>query len=137
VNPRNDTLRYVIDYISQFAVEFLHAADITCRLDMPDDLPNVPISPEVRHNLFLVVKESLNNVSRHARATEVRLNITVNAKELTIVIADNGRGFEYAPDNASADGLRNMRQRMEEIRGEFRIESKVGGTTVHLKVHSQ
>src|SRR6185369_1864979 len=128
------TLRYVIDYISQFAVEFLHAADITCRLDMSDDIPGIPISPEVRHNLFLVVKEALNNITRHARATEVRLNITANPKEIAIVIEDNGRGFEYAPDNASADGLRNMRQRMEEIRGQFQIESKPGaGTRIHLR----
>lgn len=144
VNPRNDALRYVVDYISQFAVEFLHAADITCRLDLPDQIPDVPVSPEVRHNLFLVVKEALNNITRHARATEVRINITTDPAKIAITIEDNGCGFDSAPDNASADGLRNMRQRMEEIRGEFQLTSKPGaGTRVQLgcafatQLHSQ
>ena len=144
VNPRNDALRYVIDYISQFAVEFLHAADITCRLDLPDQIPDVAVSPEVRHNLFLVAKEALNNITRHAAAGEVRININATPREITIAIEDNGRGFECAPDNASADGLRNMRQRMEEIGGTFQIDSKPGaGTRVHLRcslttqMHSQ
>lgn len=131
INPRNDTLRYMVDYISQFAVEFLHAADIPCRVDLPDDVPDRHLSPEARHNLFLVVKEALNNVARHACAREVRLRVTASADQVAIVIEDNGRGFERAPDSAACDGLRNMRQRMEEIGGQFELESRPGtGTRV-------
>jgi signal transduction histidine kinase/ligand-binding sensor domain-containing protein len=132
INPRNDTLRYMVDYISQFAVEFLHAADIPCRVDLPDDVPDVPeqhLSPEARHNLFLVVKEALNNVACHAHASEVRLRVTAAEDQVAIVIEDNGRGFEHAPDNASCDGLRNMRQRMEEIGGRFEFETRPGAGT--------
>jgi signal transduction histidine kinase/streptogramin lyase len=129
INPRNDSLKYVIDYISQFAVEFLHAADITCRVDLPDTIPDLSVSPEARHNLFLAVKEALNNITHHARATEVRLNLTITGKEISLTLEDNGRGFDRVPDNASSDGLRNMRQRMEEIHGEFKLESKPGNGT--------
>jgi signal transduction histidine kinase/ligand-binding sensor domain-containing protein len=133
INPRNDSLRYVIDYVSQFAVEFLHAADITCRVELPETFAPVSVSPEARHNLFLAVKEALNNITRHAQATEVRLNVTLAEKEIRIVIEDNGRGFEHVPDNASADGLRNMRQRMEEIQGRFELNSRPGaGTRISL-----
>ncbi len=138
INPRNDTLRYVIDYISQSAVEFLHAADILCVIELPDNIPNQMVSPEVRHNLLLVVKEALNNIARHARATEVRLNIVVSQNHIAIAIEDNGCGFENAPDNASSDGLRNMRERMEEISGEFRLESRPGAGTrivIHYPSH--
>ena len=124
INPRNDTLRYMVDYISQFAVEFLHAADIPCRVDLPDNVPNRVVSPEARHNLFLVVKEALNNVARHARATEVRLRVTAGENEVAIAIEDNGRGFERPPENASCDGLRNMRQRMDEIGGQFQLDTR-------------
>jgi signal transduction histidine kinase len=79
--------------------------------------------------LFLVVKEALNNIARHARATEVRLRITATENEVAIVIQDNGRGFENAPDNGSCDGLRNMRQRMEEIGGNFLLASRPGSGT--------
>src|SRR5262249_12320425 len=94
--------------------------------DLPDHLPNRHITPEARHNLFLVVKEALNNIARHAQATEVRLRISATEKEVAIVIQDNGRGFESAPDNGSCDGLRNMRQRMEEIACNFQFASGPG-----------
>ncbi|HSY17394.1 MAG TPA: two-component regulator propeller domain-containing protein [Candidatus Acidoferrales bacterium] len=133
VNPHNDTLPDLIDYIGQSAVEFLHAADIRCRVDLPASPPGRTISAEARHNLFLVVKEALNNVVRHAHASEVRLQAAVTGEAMTLTITDNGRGFEQTPAIAQADGLRNMSQRMEEIGGQFRIESKPGaGTNISL-----
>lgn len=133
INPRNDTARYLVDYLSQFAVEFLEAANIPCRVELPERIPELTVSPEARHNLFLVVKETLNNIARHAQASEVRLRVTAAEESIGIVIEDNGRGFERTPDNASADGLRNMRQRIEEISGQFQIESQVGkGTKVSI-----
>ena len=136
INPRNDTARYLVDYISQFAVEFLHAANIPCRVDLPDRIQERPVSPEVRHNLFLVVKETLTNVARHARAGQVVLRVAATEDRIEIIVQDDGRGFDHAPDNSSADGLRNMRQRMEEIGGRFQVESKPGeGTQVFMRYY--
>lgn len=118
-----------MDYASQFAVEFLHAADIRCRIHLPDSPPDATVSPKARHNLFLVVKEALNNITRHAHATEVHMRIDATDAEVVFAIADNGRGFTQAPDDALKDGLRNMRQRMEEIGGRCEIESKPGAGT--------
>ena len=133
INPRNDTLRYLVDYISQFAVEFLHAARLRCRVDLPDDYPERQVSPEVRHNLFLIVKESLNNIAQHAQASEVWLRVKVGADEMIVTVEDNGRGFEQVPDNSRSDGLRNMRQRMEEIGGRLDLDSEPGsGTRISL-----
>jgi signal transduction histidine kinase/ligand-binding sensor domain-containing protein len=133
VNPRNDTLPDLIDFLSQFAVEFLHTAGIRCRVDLPEDPPPQPLTPEVRHHLFLVLKEALNNIARHAGASEVRLQITVNETSMGLVIEDNGRGFEGVPNDAGADGLRNMCQRMKEIGGGCDIKGKPGsGTRVTL-----
>ena len=129
INPRNDTLRYVVDYISQYAVEFMHAADLPCRVELPDKIPDRLLSPEARHNLFLVVKEALSNIVRHAQASEVRLLITTMDGQIVIAIEDNGLGFEGTPDNARSDGLRNMRQRMEEIGGEFQLTTRPGAGT--------
>jgi signal transduction histidine kinase len=135
VNPRNDTLAHLIDYAGQFAVDFLRVAGIRCRLDLPEQPPARELSTDLRHNLFLVIKEALNNVVKHARATEVWLRVSVTPDALEVVVEDNGCGFEKAPDDAVSDGLRNMRQRMADIGGECRIESKAGTGTkvfVHL-----
>ncbi len=135
VNPRNDTLAHLIDYAGQFAVDFLRAAGIRCRLDLPEQPPARELSTDLRHNLFLVIKEALNNVVKHAQASEVWLRATVTPAALEVVVEDNGGGFDKVPDDAVADGLRNMRQRMEDIGGECRIESAPGKGTkvfVHL-----
>jgi len=129
VNPRNDTLPHLVDYIGQFAVDFLQTAGVRCRVDLPRNPPDHDVSAEARHNLFLLVKEALNNVVRHATATEVCLRITANNKSVELTIEDNGQGFEHVPDDALADGLRNMRQRIEEIGGQFHLESRPGAGT--------
>jgi two-component sensor histidine kinase len=129
VNPRNDTLAHLIDYAGQFALDYLRLAGIRCRLDFPEQAPPHDLSTEVRHNLFLVIKEALNNVAKHARASEVWLRVSVSERGLELQIEDNGCGFAQAPDNALADGLRNMRQRLADIGGEFHIESQPGAGT--------
>ncbi len=133
VNPRNDTLPHLIDYLGQFAIEFLARANIRCRVDLPDHPVAWAVSPEARHNLFLAVKEALNNVIRHAGANEVWLRVTATEDLLTLIIEDNGHGFERTESDGFADGLPNMNQRMADIGGRAKIESRAGlGTRVIL-----
>ena len=124
VNPGNDTVRHLINYTGRFAVEFLKTADIQCAVDLPECPPNWVVPAAVRHNLFLSVKEALNNVVRHANARAVQLRITATEEFLELCIEDNGCGFGQPPHIDGADGLRNMRQRIEEIGGRFQLDSK-------------
>jgi signal transduction histidine kinase/streptogramin lyase len=134
VNPRNDTLAHLIDYTGQFATDYLYAAGLQCLLDVPEHAPQLEVPSNVRHNVFLVVKEALQNIVKHADATEVWLRINATNLGLRIVIEDNGRGFEQMPDDALADGLRNMQQRMKEIGGQCQIQSRVGqGTQIVIE----
>jgi signal transduction histidine kinase/ligand-binding sensor domain-containing protein len=135
VNPRNDTLPHLIDYAGQFAVDYLRPAGIRCRLDFPEQIPARELSTNLRHNLFLVIKEALHNIVKHAGATEIWLRVDLREEMLEMIIEDNGRGFTQVPDNALADGLRNMRQRLAEIGGECRVESQPdSGTRVILRL---
>jgi signal transduction histidine kinase len=129
VNPANNTLPELVAYIGQFGMEFLQQAGIRCELDLPDHPPERPVSAELRHNLFLIVKEALNNVVRHAQADKVRLHIRISAATLELLIEDNGRGIRQMPQDALADGLRNMRQRADELRAGFKLESNAGAGT--------
>ncbi len=131
VNPRNDTLAHLIDYTGQFATDYLRDAGIRCLLDVPEHTPAREVPANVRHNVFLVVKEALQNIVKHARAKEVWLHIGTSEQAMRIKIEDNGCGFDQAPEDAWADGLRNMRQRLDEIGGECKITSHVGeGTSI-------
>ena len=134
VNPRNDTLAHLLDYIGQFAVDFLNTAGLRCRIDFPPEPFERFISSEVRHNLFLVVKEGLNNIVRHARATEAWVRVKTTADGLLLVIEDNGRGMQN-PADAWPDGLPNMKHRLAAIGGELRLESRAGeGTKISIEL---
>lgn len=144
VNPRNDTLAHLMDYAGQFALDYLRLAGVRCRLDFPDQYLPRELSTDLRHNLFLVIKEALHNVVKHAQASEVWLRINHSPSALDVTIEDNGRGFDHVSarnggaDDALADGLRNMRSRMNEIGGKFEFESRVGtGTKILLHLPLQ
>ena len=135
INPKHDSMASLADYLSGTSQEFLSAAGISLRLDMQRNLSAIPLSPEFRHDLFLAVKESLNNVVRHSQATEVWLRFKVEAGCLRIVVEDNGRGFDPAAAATGGDGLDNLRARLGGLGGTCRIVSRTGGgTAVELEV---
>ena len=129
LNPRHDTLASLADYLAAFAAEFLDAAGIALRLDMPRELPALPLDAEQRHGLFLAVREALNNAVKHSSASEVRLRVSIDAGELKLKVEDNGRGLSAAASELS-EGLRSMRERMTRIGGACHIASDAAGTSV-------
>ncbi len=98
----------------------------------PEAVQGLPTA--VSRALFLTSQESLANVARHARATEVHVRIERSEAAVRLTVADNGRGFDPAIEaQATGHGLANMRTRAEELRGNFTIESSPGkGTTIQL-----
>jgi ligand-binding sensor domain-containing protein/signal transduction histidine kinase len=132
VNPFNDTLEGLINYVCKYAQEYLALAGLRYRADMPAQLPVIPIPPEVRHNVFLAFKEAVNNVVKHAQASEVRVRLQLQPGNFALSIEDNGRGMGGRDANATParNGLRNMRKRMEDIHGEFSINPGTGGGTI-------
>ncbi|HEY4414555.1 MAG TPA: two-component regulator propeller domain-containing protein [Verrucomicrobiae bacterium] len=136
VNPRNDSLRSLLSYLTQFTREQFEDQELQCRFQIPDDLPELPLPPDVRHNLFLTVREALTNVQKYARASELQLAARVADSQIEITVRDNGVGFDPAsPAGPEHDGLGNMRQRLKNLGGQLAIESQSGqGTTVTLTV---
>ncbi|MGN6555161.1 MAG: sensor histidine kinase, partial [Verrucomicrobiota bacterium] len=135
-DPRRDYLDNVADYFSSFATNLLAGSQIACRLDIPVDLPAIPLEAQKRHELFLVFKESLNNVIKHAAATEVRISLTCVDDAIHLNIEDNGRGFKVPEAAASkGNGLPNMRSRLQRAGGRVVIHSEPGqGTRVEIFV---
>ncbi|HVU08907.1 MAG TPA: two-component regulator propeller domain-containing protein [Verrucomicrobiae bacterium] len=135
VNPANDTLEGLVNYACKYAQEYLALAGLRYRVDVPAQLPATPIPPEVRHNTFLAFKESVNNVVKHAQASEAWIRLRLEPEHFILEVEDNGRGIENPAAPRTRNGLRNMRKRMEDIRGEFSISSGAnGGTIVRLKI---
>jgi len=124
----------LVQYISQYSYELCEAAALPCRLDLPTEVPALPLIAEVRHNLFMVVKEALHNVLKHAHASEVRLSLKLHEGFLELRVEDNGRGFKVDSAASQRSGLANMRHRMEAIGAALFIESSPGaGTSIHAR----
>ena len=137
VRPGSDTLQSLVEYITHFAQESFDGDNARCRLDLPDNLPAQHLPPEMRHNIFLVVKEALTNALKHAGAKEVQVRAKATPTTLEIAVEDDGRGFDLPTDSAPGkhNGLGNMRRRAEVMGGRLEVKSVRGqGTTVRLTV---
>src|SRR6185312_9998530 len=104
VDPQHDTVAGLMDYISAYAEDYLRVADLRCRMDLPVDLPTTHVSAELRYNLFLALKEVLNNIVKHARATEVHLRLQLEPNAFTLIVEDNGRGLPIDKNGGSHNG---------------------------------
>jgi signal transduction histidine kinase/ligand-binding sensor domain-containing protein len=138
VNPRNDSLPSLLEYLTHIAQEMFEDSGITCRFHFPDDPPKISLPPETRHSFFLTIKEALTNALKHSGATQITLQVDLNSESLQVMVQDNGRGFDPAAptsDGAEHNGLHNMRQRVEHLGGQFTIETRPGhGTTVCVRL---
>jgi signal transduction histidine kinase len=135
VNPSNDTLEGLVNYACKYAQEYLALAGLRYRAEVPAQLPAIAIPPEVRHNVFLAFKEAVNNVVKHAQASEVWIRLRWEPDRFTLSIEDDGRGMGGLDAKAARarNGLGNMRKRMEDLHGEFSIGPGAGnGTQVRL-----
>jgi ligand-binding sensor domain-containing protein/signal transduction histidine kinase len=123
-NPANDTLEGLVNYICKYAQDFLGSVGLRHRLEMPAALPATEIAPDFRHNVFLVAKEALNNVAKHAHAQSVWVRARLTDHQLIIEVQDDGRGPTEAAtaQQRGRNGLRNMSRRMEDIGGTFSLE---------------
>lgn len=137
VNPANDTLDRFASYLSQTTKQFLDAAGLRMRFELPPDTPATPMPGKTRHGLFLAIREALNNAVKHASADLITLTLSLNDVGVRVAIEDNGCGFAPADSEAEGahEGLENMRRRMDEIGGHFRVVSRLGkGTRAEFDV---
>lgn len=134
VNPRNDTVPRLADRIAELARRLFDALPVQLWVEIMEDIPNLPLAATARHALFLAAKEAQNNAAKHSGATEVRVSVSCQHRNLVITIEDNGRGFDPARQSSGRNGLENMRQRMEGIGGTLYIKTSLGqGTQVRLE----
>jgi signal transduction histidine kinase len=132
MNSGNDTLDNLISYIRSYALEYFDNTSVDCKVTTPQDIPDIEISGDKRRNIFLCVKESLNNILKHARASQVTIRVSID-NELLIEIRDNGVGIDLENIREFGNGLKNINRRMENIGGHYSIRNE-GGTVTKLRL---
>jgi len=133
MNPQKDNLESLVAYIRRFATEYLDLNNIEVAIEFPDEIPAKSVSDKYRRNVFLVVKEALYNITKYSKASRVQLSMKLGKRSADLEISDNGTGFSVKEKQNWGNGLRNMDQRMKDIRGTFRISSEINqGTQIRL-----
>ena len=136
MSSSNDSLGNMTAYIRSYALEYFENTGVDCRISIPENLPNIEVIGEIRRNVFLVVKEALNNVLKHAKATKVDIILMRVPGGLTLLIQDNGVGINFDALRQFGNGLKNMKKRMEDVGIEFSIKNNNGTLiSLHRKIN--
>ena len=137
INARHDSLVSIINYFDVYVEGFFEPTNIVVRTSLPTAIPEVIINGESRKVLLLCFKETLNNVLKHAKASELTIAFTTENHTLTVYVQDNGVGFDPSVLTASTmngNGLRNLQERMAGIGGKCTIQTSEKGTVVVLSL---
>ena len=134
VNPENDNLDALGNFLCQMVNQLCEPRSLRCRLHVVELPSEIQISSATRHNVTMAVKEAVHNVIKHAKATELTVHIELNGRVLTIVVQDDGCGFDITTESVG-NGLTNMKRRLENIGGTCSVESQPGrGTKVNFRL---
>ncbi|MCB0611110.1 MAG: hypothetical protein KDD12_25530 [Lewinella sp.] len=126
MNADNDTLANLVAHLQGYAYEYLDINRLLCRFEVPESLPDLPLSGAQRRNVLLSVKEALHNIVKHAEASEVDLTLSVQPDLLRIIIQDNGSGIDLHHLRTGGNGVRNIRRRMEAVGGSVDFKTNAG-----------
>ncbi|MGC9942608.1 MAG: ATP-binding protein, partial [Verrucomicrobiota bacterium] len=134
VNPENDNLEALGNFLCQMVKQLCEQTQLRCRFHVMDLPHQIQVSSQTRHNISLAVKEAVHNIIKHAGASEVTIRMFYSDGFLDVSVHDDGTGFAPA-DNISGNGLSNMRQRLHNVGGSCFVESASGqGTTVRMRL---
>ena len=129
INPKYDTLEQLINKMKLFAIPFLNDNNIICHFDATIEKENKILPPELRTDFYLVLKEAVNNIVKHARCTRCDIYVLQKGRHLSMSIKDNGKGFDVSTAGQHRNGLTTMQYRAKKLKGHITINSKPGSGT--------
>lgn len=134
LNIENSTLENLIAKIREYSTDYLKDSSVEIVGRYPDKVPDIFIQRVSFHNIFVVVKETLHNLSHHSKAMNANISVDVQNDRLHITIVDDGIGFDRTLDT-KGNGLKSMQNRMRAIGGLFNIISEPNkGTTITIDI---
>jgi signal transduction histidine kinase len=134
INPKHDNFESLLSYMRSHISDFFEGSNFEVDIDFPDEIPEMVINPGLIRNIYLVLKESLNNAVKYSGAGHISIVFNCTKTHYHLSISDDGRGFEKDNIKENSNGLRNMRKRIESTRGIFNITSNRNeGTTVSIE----
>ncbi|MFT3783374.1 MAG: two-component regulator propeller domain-containing protein [Nibricoccus sp.] len=138
VSPNNNSWDRLASFIGRYARQLFENSGINCKVEGSENIPDLPLGIEEQHEVLAICKEAMNNVLKHSRASVITLRIALENGVFTVLVQDDGVGFEPSlKEHSERNGLINMRMRAAELGGSITIESRPGAGTkcvVHAPV---
>ena len=131
MNEKNNSLEDLVFYLRSYAVNYCAENGLVCEFILPANIPTKTIGGEVRRNIYLILKESLHNIVKHADAKKVAIDFQTG-ENILLIIADDGRGFKETT-HQNGNGLLNIAQRVKILKGKLSITNG-SGTTIHFEM---
>ncbi len=136
IDPRRDSLTQFVDYFRDRTYQYIEGLNLKVKWLIPEILPDLSLSSNIRRNLLLICKECVTNIVKHSGATQIEIRLSIEDGEMQLSISDNGRGISEGLH--AGNGLRNIEERAVEVGGKMTIESRSGeGARVTLKIPLQ
>ncbi len=130
LNTRHDQLESLAIYIREYATKYFEQSDIAVLFDYPQHIEPIKIPEEQRRNLFMAIKESLNNIAKHSGADAVTILFRAEKGKVDFIVTDNGKGFDMNETRQFANGVKNMQSRMKQAGGTCIVNSTAGKGTI-------
>lgn len=135
INPKRDQLGDLTQRMRRFAGVVLEAADVELDFRASPEWADTALTADLRREVFLIFKESVNNIVRHAKCRHVKVAVDLSRGQLRVGLHDDGRGFHKEENEGQGHGLSSMRARAGRLGGTLEIASVPDqGTTVTLSV---
>jgi len=135
LSPKSNTFEGLLAYLRRYTLEYLEPANINCGFHFPKSVKDAQLRPEARRNVYLCIREALHNIVKHSKAKKVMITVENDHNWFTVIVKDDGYGFDSGKLKWQGNGLISMKNRMEVIGGEATIRAKTGeGTEVLLRI---
>ena len=129
VNPGNDSVSSLFAYLRAYLNQFSEETNIETQIELKanhKEMLQYQLNPELKRNILMVTKESLNNIQKHSGATKVIFGLEVQSVAIRLLIQDNGKGIQGKPEFNQGNGLKNMQKRTSELKGKISIDEQQG-----------
>ncbi len=139
VNPANENFEQLQNRIQVFAAVMLTPHEILYTIQTDEALKKLKLTTEERKNIYLIYKEAIHNIIKYAACTEVEIKLLLHVHDFTMIVKDNGNGFDInkiqQTGSLNGNGIKNMQARAASIHAGLNIDSVIGkGTVIKIKL---
>ncbi|MFT3910060.1 MAG: tetratricopeptide repeat protein [Ferruginibacter sp.] len=125
-NPANDNLKSMLGFMRQYIDRFFDGTNIRPVINFPYDVGEIELHPIVRRNLFLILKEALNNAVKYSGTDKIDIDFNNSNQQFNLHIKDYGKGIDEDRKDEFGNGLNNMQMRAQQIHALLRLVSTPG-----------